>query len=101
MPSLLLQKLHPKAKAQDNNEAFNRRMKLWADGKSEELMSEAKAIQKRLDSNQHKQRGETDVARLFRLKMENGQIRQTARLLENEESGGSPFYRYMKRPLGD
>ena len=26
MPSLLLQKLHPKAKAQGNNEAFKRRM---------------------------------------------------------------------------
>ena len=75
MPSLLLQKLHPKAKAQENNEAFKRRMKLWADGKFEELMSEAKAVQKRLDNNQHKQRGETDKARLFRLKMENGQIR--------------------------
>ena len=63
-------------------------MKLWADGKFEELMSEAKAIQKRLDNNQHKQRGETDKARLFRLKMENGQIGQAARLLEHEESGG-------------
>ena len=54
MPSLLLQKLHPKAKAQENNEAFKRRMKLWADGKSEELMNEDKAIQRRLDNNQHK-----------------------------------------------
>ena len=63
-------------------------MKLWADGKFEELMSEAKAIQKRLDNNQHKRRGETDKARLFRLKMENGQIRQAARLLDHEESGG-------------
>ena len=88
MPSLLLQKLHPKAKAQENNKAFKRRMKLWADGKFEELMSEDKAIQKRLDNNQHKQRGETDKARLFRLKMEHGQIRQAARLLEHEESGG-------------
>ena len=88
MPSLLLQKLHPKAKAQENNEASKRRMKLWADGKFEELMSEAKAIQKRLDNNQHKQRGETDKARLFRLKMENGQIRQAAILLEHEERGG-------------
>ena len=88
MPSLLLQKLHPKAKSQENKEAFKRRMKLWADGKFEELMSEAKAIQKRLDNNQHKRRGETDKARLFRLKMENGQIRQAARLLEHEESGG-------------
>ena len=87
LPSLLLQKLHPKAKAQGNNEAFKRRMKLWADGKFE-LISEAKAIQKRLDNYQHKQRGETDKARLFRLKMENGQIRQAARLLEHEESGG-------------
>ena len=88
MPSLLLQKLHPKAKAQENNEAFKRRMKLWADGKFEELMRKAKAIQKRLDNNQHKQRGKTEKARLFRLKMENGQIRQVARLLEYEESGG-------------
>ena len=55
MPSLLLQKIHPKAKAQENNEAFKRRMKLWADGKFEELMSEAKAIQRRLDNYQHKQ----------------------------------------------
>ena len=51
-------------------------------------MNEAKAIQKRLDNNQHKQRGETDKARLFSLKMENGQIRQTAKLLEHEESEG-------------
>ena len=71
MPNLLLQKLHPKAKYQENNEAFKRRMKLWADVKFEELM-----------------RGETDKARLFRLKMENGQIRQAAKLLEHEESGG-------------
>ena len=88
MLSLLLQKRHPKAKTQENNDVFKRRMKLWADGKFEELMREAKAIQKRLDNNQHKQRGETDKARLFRLKMENGQIRQAARLLEHEESGG-------------
>ena len=45
-------------------------------------MGEAKAIP------QHKRRGETDKARLFRLKMENGQIRQAARLLEHGESGG-------------
>ena len=88
MPSMLLQKLHPKAKSQENNEAVERRMKLWADGKFEEFVSEAKAIQKRLDNNQHKRRVETDKARLFRLKMENGQIRQAARLLEHEESGG-------------
>ena len=54
MPSLLLQKLHPNAKSQENKEAFKRRMKLWADGKFEELMSEAKTIQKRLHNNQHK-----------------------------------------------
>ena len=88
MSSLLLQKLHLKAKVQENNEAFKKRMKLWTDGKFEELMSEAKAIQKRLDNNQHKQRGATDNARFFRLKMDNGQIRQAARLLEHEESGG-------------
>ena len=61
-------------------------MKLWTDGKFEEGMSEAKAIHKRLDNNQHKQRGETDNARLLRLKMENVQIRQAAKLLEHEES---------------
>ena len=88
MPSLLLQKLHPKAKAQENSEAFKRRMKLWAYVRFEDLISEAKATQKRLDNNQHKQRGEADNARLFRLKMENAQIRQAARLLEHEESGG-------------
>ena len=55
LPSLLLQKLHPKVKVQENNEAFKRRMKLWADGKFEEIMSETKAIQKRLDNNQLKQ----------------------------------------------
>ena len=82
--SLLLQKLHPKAKAQGNNGTFKRKIKLWEDGKSEELLSGAKAIQKRTDNNRHKSRGETDIARIFRLKMNNGQIRQAARLLEKE-----------------
>ena len=102
MPILLLQKLHPKAKPQENNEAFKRRMKLWVDGKFEELMSEAKAIQKRLNNNQHKQRGETDNARLFRLKIENGQIRKAARLLEHEESGSLvPLNEETHRKLRD
>ena len=61
-------------------------------------MSETKAIQKRLDINQHKQRGEKDIARLFRMKMENCQIRQAAKLLEKEGSGG--ILSIMKRPLG-
>ena len=63
-------------------------MKLWADGKFEEPMSEAKAIQKKLDDDQHKQRGETDITRIFWLKMENGQIREAVRLLEKEGGGG-------------
>ena len=83
MPSLLLQKLHPKVKTQENNEAFTRRTKLWEDVKFGELLSEAKAIKKKLDNNRHKSRGETNIARFFRLKM-NGQMRQAARLLEKE-----------------
>ena len=79
MADLLPQELHPKAKAQENNEAFKRRMKLWADCKFKELLSEDKTIQKIRQQS-------TDFARLFRLKMENGQIRQAARLLEKEKS---------------
>ena len=51
MPCLLLQKLHPLAKAQESNEVYKRRLKLWEDGKFEELLSKVKAIQKRLDNN--------------------------------------------------
>ena len=86
LPCLLLQKVHSKAKTRENNNALRRRLDLWKQGKLEDLLSEAMAIQERL-SDAHPQNGRAfDKARLFRQKMENGHIRPAARLLEKRES---------------
>ena len=47
MPKLLLQKPHSMSKTKENNEAFKRRMKTWVEGNYEDLLNEAKDIQKR------------------------------------------------------
>ena len=51
-PSLMLQKCSNKDK--DNIEALSRRLSLWEETKFDEILSEAKAIQSKLQSKKRK-----------------------------------------------
>ena len=81
MPKLLLQKEHTKAKQKENDHALKRRIVLWRQERYEELMHEAEAIQKRILKHPRLKTQE-DVPRKFRHKMEEGNVRQAARLLQ-------------------
>ena len=87
MPKLLLQKEHMRAKQKENDRALSRRIESWMKGDLEELLSEAEAIQKRLPKNASSKTQE-DVPRKFRHKMEEGNVRQAARLLQPHHEDG-------------
>ena len=83
MPKLLLQKEHRRARASENNKALARRMKAWQEGKYEDLLNEAIAIQERLEQRRTPNTV-TDRARSFRKKMEMGHVRQASRMLQTD-----------------
>ena len=70
--------------------AFKRKTEIGVGDEVTEPFSEAKAILKRLDSNQPKTIACIDTASFFRIKMEKGQIRQVARLLESKRKWWGP-----------
>ena len=55
MPALLLQKPSKRSKTADHIKALKTRLELWKEGKIEDLVNEAKAIQQRLEKSKSKQ----------------------------------------------
>ena len=87
LPKLFFQKTHQKAKMSENVKAVKRRVDLWMNDKLDELLEEARAIQKRLPRSPRKDRQE-DKARSFANDMRQGKISSALRALEAKQSGG-------------
>ena len=87
MPKLLLLRPHKKSKTKENNEALKRRIKAWQNKELDELLKEAEAIQKRT-TKQRVHKKSVDKARQFRMKMEEGFVRQASQLLQEDTQQG-------------
>ena len=82
-PSLMLQKCSNKDK--DNIEALSRRLALWEDYKFDEILSEARAIQSKLQSRNKsngKEKRKANVRAQFINAVENGEIRKASQSID-------------------
>ena len=86
MPTLLLQKPHPKSKVKDHIRHLQRRLDLWLDGDLQALLDEGKSIQKRLGN--HSRSNDEDVGRIFRNLMLKGRVQGALRYLSKHTTGG-------------
>lgn len=87
LPKLIFQKTHLKAKISENVKAVTRRVELWSNNKLEELLEEARTIQRRIPRPQKRDRQE-DKARSFADKMRQGKVSSALRAMEAEQAGG-------------
>ena len=69
LPKLFFQRTHAKAKTSDNVKALKRRVDLWLNNKIDDLLEEARAIQKRLPRPSRSKEKKEDKARNFADKM--------------------------------
>ena len=84
---LLLQKPSKSSKSKDQNAALERRLKLWEEGKIEELLYEEQTIQERLKSPD----SSMTIAKIlmkFRFLMSKGNVNGALKLLTNNMSNG-------------
>ena len=88
MPKLFFQKTHKKSKTSDNVKAVARRADLWLNNKLDELMEEARTIQKRLQNPSASNRTQKDKARNFADRMRQGNVSSALRALNEKDSGG-------------
>ena len=88
MPALLLQKSHPNSKAKDQKSQLERRLKTWAEGNIDKLITEGRTIQKKFNTNAKKKRPESNIGRSFSKLMFEGKVRADLRLLTNQSTGG-------------
>ncbi len=89
MPALLLQKPSSKSKAKEHTSHLERRLKLWTEGKLDDLLHEGDTIQQKLiyhQSSRHK--GEDQTARIFSKLMMEGKVRAALRLITQTGSTG-------------
>ena len=86
MPQLLLQRPHGSSKLKEHNSCLERRMKLWKEGKLDELVREVTAIQNRLRTKR-RPTGSTNVARDFANLMFGGKVREALELLSEKGRG--------------
>ena len=87
MPTLLLQKPHPRSKARDHVSHLERRLQLWGNGKLKELLEEGCTIQLQLHRNPP--RRQEDTARVFAKLMMEGKVRAALRIVTGSYGGGS------------
>ena len=88
LPKLFFQKTHRNAKISENVKAVTRRVDLWQNNKLDELLEEARAIQKRLPRTSSNNRRQEDKARSIADKMRQGNVSSALRALNEEQSGG-------------
>ena len=63
LPNLLLQKPSAKSKAKEHTTALEQRLKMWNEGKIQDLLRDAIAIQSKLKSG--KKKSTDDITRVF------------------------------------
>ena len=89
MPSLLLQKPHPRAGSKEFSQHLTRRLTLWKAGNIKELLEEARTIQSRL-LGLDRQRGTTTTKlnRRFAALIRKGEIHAAISLITEHGKGG-------------
>ncbi|KAK3891111.1 hypothetical protein Pcinc_004980 [Petrolisthes cinctipes] len=87
LPKLFFQRTHNRTKTSENVKAVTRRVDLWLTNKLDELLEEARAIQKRPTRLPLNQKNE-NKARNFADRMRQGKVASALRALNEEETGG-------------
>ena len=85
-PHLFLQKTHQKSKSAENVKAIKRRFDMWQNNKLDDLLAEARTIQKRLPKLQTVGTSVEDKARKFANKMRQGNVASAIRTLSDQSS---------------
>ena len=88
LPKLFFQKTHRKSKTSENIKALTRRVNLWQNNSLDELIEEARTIQRRMPRPSSRSKGEEDKARNFGDKMRQGKVASALRALDEGEAGG-------------
>ena len=88
MPTLLLQKPHQRSKPKELRTHLERRLNLWSQRSLEDLMNEARTIQKNSTRMHRKGQQPQDTARRFAKLMMQGKVKAALRLIGNEGNGG-------------
>ena len=88
LPKLFFQKTHRKSKTSENVKAVTRRIDLWQNNKLDELLDEARTIERRLPGLHHNKTPNADKARNFANKMRHGKVSPALRALDDEQTGG-------------
>ena len=84
MPALLLQKPSKRSKAADHSRVLQKRVDFWKEGKITELLSEGRAIQRRLASGKHHQ---AHTEKVFVRLMLQGKVSAAMRWIGNNATG--------------
>ena len=87
-PHLFLQKTHQKSKSAEHVKALKRRTDMWQNNKLNDLLEEARTIQKRLPRLQNNGTDTKDKARKFADKMRQGNVASAIRGLSEQSTGG-------------
>ena len=88
MPAILLQKPSRKSTSRQHSEYLRKRLQLWRDGKFDELMVEARAIQNSAKRTARKDESSEHLAKTFANLMLRGKVHAALRLLDKHESLG-------------
>ena len=88
MPSLLLQRPHPKSKMKDHVRALEDRLSKWKKGDLASLLHEAQTIQDRLKISHHQHQNEGKIARTFEKLVLQGKIKAATRLITEHQDQG-------------
>jgi len=87
LPSLLLQKPSARSKAKDYAIALERRLASWRKGQVEELLKEAKTIQRQFKAS-NKPRRQEDLAKTFAKLVMEGKVSSAMKLLDKANNAG-------------
>ena len=79
MVGLLLQKTSLNSKSKKNSEILKRRLSLWENGQPDQLMSEGKTIQDRLQNNDRATTNKNKEALIFAQLIEEGKVNKNLR----------------------
>ena len=88
MLGLLLQKTSLNSKSKKNSEILKRRLSLWENGQPDQLMSEGKTIQDRLQNNDRATTNKNKEALTFARLIEEGKVNKAIKFLEKTNNGG-------------
>ena len=89
MPALLLQKPSSRSKAREHAIHLEHRLKLWLEGKLDDLMHEGRIIQRQLTRSHQSQQNNNDrTARLFAKHMMEGKVRAALQLVTQANGSG-------------